>query len=44
MLKQFRFELNYLKNIIKMFKLNENEKFINLIDEISINSNPKITN
>ena len=44
MLKQFRFELNYLKNIIKMFELNENEKFINLIDEISINSNPKITN
>ena len=44
MLKQFRFELNYLKNIIKMFELNENEKFINLIDDISINSNPKITN
>ena len=44
MLKQFRFELNYLKNIIKMFELKENEKFINLIDDISINSNPKITN
>ena len=43
MLKQFRFELNYLQKVIKTFELNESEKYINIINDISINSNPKIT-